>query len=81
MSKLREIVRRVIKEELSIKSGAVLYFKDKKPKKVKNYNSAFKAHSDYEHDGCIYAQVFDKNGKLLSSYPKNGKELAYGLNN
>jgi len=59
------------------KTYALIHFSDKKPIK-KRYDSSVKAFSDYEEQGSIYAELFNGNGVLLSTYPKKENKYAKG---
>ena len=50
------------------KNYAVIHFADKKWIK-KRYDSSYKAFSDYEYMGSIYAELFNEKGNLLSVFP------------
>ena len=48
------------------KNYALIYFRDKKPLK-KAYDTASKAFYDYEDKGCVFVELFNVRGTLLSS--------------
>jgi len=70
---LKQIIREVISEGKS-KNYTIIYFKDKKPIK-KYYDSVIDAFDDYEHQGCIYVELFKKFGIKLASYPHTNTKL------
>jgi len=54
------------------KSYAIIYFPNNKKVKKSGYQSAYKAFSDYESEGSLYAELYT-NGNLSSTYPKIDK--------
>jgi DNA repair protein RadC len=61
------------------KNYALIYFADKKSIK-KRYDSAYKAFSDYENSGSVYAELYSENGVLLSAYPKKENQIGKNYN-
>jgi hypothetical protein len=55
------------------KNYAIIYFADKKPLK-KLYDSAYKAFSDYENKGSLYAELYNENDVRLASFPKKSSD-------
>ena len=54
------------------KSYAIIYLPNNKKVKKSGYQSAYKAFSDYESEGSLYAELYT-NGNLISTYPKIDK--------
>jgi len=55
---------------------AIIYFMDRKPLK-KKYDTSTKAFSDWEEQGCVYVELFNKIGRKLSSFPSSARDKHY----